>query len=223
MVDITNIDVSNLGTVGSTISAAGDWLLNIGMIIGIVAVVAIIFYFVWREFQYKIPVSLYRIVSGNKFIEVSDRAWINKRKGEIKLKKSKVVQSIPANNFFVKTLKGWKLHGQWDGYKAVQWQELSFNSPLSFNSDQYDVFTQMGHRVKNAAIRHSELSFWDKYGSPIMMMSTVLVIAVIFIVLFDSVGNLGPSIQAGLQAWGEAVKEASSNVGVQQIAGASGG
>lgn len=206
MVDLANFDVADGNQIGQYISVAGEWAVNLAVILGAVALTGVILYFVWREIQYKIPVTLHRIVGQNQIIESKDRAWINKRKGEIRLRKTKVEQTIPANKFFVKTLKSWRLYGQWDGHKAIQWQSLNYTSPLTFEPDTYDVYNQMGWRIRNAAIRHANESFFEKYGNQIMFMSTVLVIAIVLIILFDSVGNIGPSIQGGLTEWARVIE-----------------
>lgn len=213
MVNLTDFNVADTGQIGQYINVIGQWTVNIIFIlVGTAAAIALLYFF-WRELQFNIPVTLHRIVGQNQIIETKDRAWINKRKGEIKLKKTKVEQTIPANKFFIKTLKGWKLYGQWDGHKAIQWQQLNYNSPLSFEPDTYDVYNQMGWRIRNAAIRHANQSFFEKYGNQIMFMSTVLVIAIVLIILFDSVGNIGPAIQSGLSEWAKVVE----NLGTQRI------
>ena len=210
MVDLQNIQGINTEQLAST---AGDWLVTLAAIVlGSVVFLFLAWYF-YRELQFKIPIALHRVVGDGQIIESNDRLRINKKKGEIQTKKTKIKQTIPDPKFFLKTLKGWKLYGRWDGHQAIQWQQLKYNSPLSFEPDTYDVYTQMGYRIKNAAARHADQNFFDKYGNQIMMMTTVLVIAVVLIVLFDKVGELGPSIRAGLGEWAQAAK----NVNVQQV------
>lgn len=211
--DLTNVDLSDTGTINNFIGTAGDWAATLGIILLSVLLFAVIAYFFWRELQFKIPVSLHRVVGDKQIIESKDKARINKRKGEIILKKTKVVQSIPDTKFLVKTLKGWKLYGRWDGHKIIQWQKLSYNSPLTFEPDTYDVYNQMAYRIKNAAARHLDQSFFEKFGSQIMLMTTVLVIAVVLIVLFDKVGEIGPALRDGLNSWAQAAE----SVNIQRV------
>jgi len=212
MVDLTNINVDSSAMSGF-FNTAGDWAATIGIILISTIVFGILVWYFWRELQFNYKVTLHRVIGDSQIIESHDRAKLNKRLGEIHLKKTKVKQAIPDPKFFVKTLKSWTLYGRWDGNKAIQWQKLAYNSPLNFEPDTYDVYNQMAWRIRNSEKRHLDQGFFDKYGNQIMMMGTVLVIAVVLIVLFDRVGELGPAIQQGLGQWAEAAK----NVNVQRI------
>lgn len=212
MVDLTNIDLNSEGVSGF-LSSAGDVSVTIAFILIAVVFFGVLAWFFYREMQYKIPITLHRVVGDSQIIQSKDRARINKKLGEIWLKKVKVKQAIPDPKFFVKTLKSWTLYGRWDGNKAIQWQKLAYNSPLSFEPDTYDVYNQMAWRIRNSEVRHMDQSFFDKFGNQIMMMTTVLVIAVVLIVLFDKVGDIGPALRDGLVQWAKTIE----TVNIQRV------
>lgn len=181
-------------------------------IMGIVLLVLIItgglgglMWWYWRTLQYKIPVTIHKVLGDNTIVEYYDKARkIGKNaKNDLHLKKLKEYVPNPNPDYYLKTNRGERLYFRWDGGHVFVPQKVVYNSPLQFETATYNVLSQMAWRIKERAERHKNKGFWDLYGSIIVWTGVIMVSAITLWILFTklelvagAINNLASSVSA---------------------------
>jgi len=179
------------------------------IVLGVIAIMAGVgfgLWYYWRTLQYKIPVTIHKVVGDSKVpIELYDKARKIKKddKNELHLKKLKEKIFNPSSDYYVKTHRGERLYFRWDGGHVFVPQKVVYNSPLNFEPATYNILAQMAWRIKERAERHKNKGFWDLYGSIIVWTGVIMVSAITLWILFSklelvagAINNLASSVSS---------------------------
>lgn len=152
-----------------------------------IAVLAFFVWYVWRELQYKIPVTIHE--ANNKgYIrrQFTDKAKKIRRgeKNFLRLKKLKEEINNPPGDFYVNNGKNGLLYLRWDGGHILEPQKVAYNSPLTFEPAQYNILVKMAQRISTSAKRHGNVSFWQEYGHIIGWMIFIVLTSITMWILF---------------------------------------
>lgn len=200
--------------IGSLTANFGGFLSVLGSIFTVLFVVLLfgaIMFYIFREMQFKLPVVIHKVLGDGSVIEIKDvaRKFTKNGQNELKLKKLKEVVSNPPPDYYLKTSKGEKIYFRWDGGHVFVPQKVTYNSPLEFKPATYNILNQMAWRIKTASERHKNKTFWDLYGNIIVWVTVIVLSAVVLIVLFSKLEQVGSALQANANAinsYAEAVK-----------------
>lgn len=200
--------------VGSFTSGFGDFFSVLGTIFSIIfaiGLIGLVGFLLFREMQFKIPVTIHKVLANGSVIEYSDKARKIKKNGqnELKLRKFKDFITNPPGDFYLRTGKGEKLYLRWDGGHVFVPQKVGYNSPLEFTPATYNILNQMTMRIKQAAERHKNKTFWDLYGQIVVWLVVIILSAVVMIVMFSELESVGNALNAVAASVSELAKSTS--------------
>lgn len=170
-------------------------------VLGAVLMAGAVLFLMWlfyRQMQYKIPVTVHKVLDNNNVVEYYDKARkVSKDdRNELHLKKLKTWIPNPPSAFYTKTARGERLYMRWDGGKVFSPQKVTYNSPLVFEPATYNILSQMAWRIKTRAERHRTKSFWDLYGTVIMWTGFIVITAITMWIMFTKLELVAGSINA---------------------------
>ena len=153
-------------------------------------------FFVYRYYQYRIPITLHKVLGDNTVREINIKARMLRKTNELQLGKIKLKINSPPPEFWLSTGKKEKVYFRWDGGQILVPQKVAYNSPLSFTPAQYNIATQMGMRIRQSEERHGKKGFWQEYGAVIMWSGFIIITAVTMWIMFAKLELVAGSINA---------------------------
>lgn len=188
-----------------------EWVIIIGVLVALVGFIGFSF---WEVSQYKIMFRR-KILSGGKFLIMDDKARLVRRgKDERwKLQKCKLIVPVAPPEFTELGANG-KVHvtAYWDGsqhfYSRDETNSKKIKDKYEIELGDYDTFTSQdkdfyANNMKES-LTYGRNQFWEKYGTPIVIGSILIVFFVIFATM---IGEPLTYIKESGAEW----KEASNN------------
>ena len=207
---IPDVSVSGLGTLA---------LWGIGSIL-FFCVAGVITYFVVQRFKYNKTIVLYRKIGGKPIRALTDKGMFERvgSAGDFWCRLRKTKKILPRPRIEIGKDEYWyyqRKDGEWINFELEDIDETMSKAKIRY--DDEDMRLQRLGIQKNLLSRFQKLSFWQKYGGMIMSLIFILVVSVMFIVLFKTMGDSWT--QAGQMA--EAVRDMANQV--QQLSTRIGG
>ncbi len=198
---IPNISMSDVGTLA---------IWGIGALIFFILAGVVTYYLVQR-FKYNKTVVLFKKVGGKPTRVLTDKGMFERvgNAGDFwcRLRKSKKI--LPRPRIEIAKDEFWfyqRKDGEWINFELEDIDETM--KRLKVRYDDEDMRLQRLGIQKNLLQRFQKLTFWQKYGGMIMSLIFVLVVSVMFIVLFKTMGDSWS--EAGQMA--EAVRDMANQV-----------
>lgn len=177
----------------------------------VIALIGVGVYFLVQRMQYNKKIILWAKIGGKltriqedtgKFerVGISGDQWCRLRKAKKILPRPRI--AVAKNEFWFYQRKD----GEWINFDLEDIDDKFEKASIKY--DDEDMRLQRLGIQKNLIARFQKATFWQKYGGMIMSLIFVLVVAIMFILLFKTMGDSW--VQAGEMA--EAVKEMANQV-----------
>lgn len=203
---------------GSGFSSGLSAIVDIMLWVFIASMFFVLFYYMWREFQFKYLVTIHE-VDKNGFVKYEKTVKARKitKDQELQLKKTMFGKAyakipIPGADYWKRAGKTWKLYLQHDGVQAYAPAIPSYNSPLTFTIDDYAVYNQFVHQGKKAVDRHQKNTFWNENKGAIMFISAMAFAILIIIISLEKASDIAEQMFRAAQANAATVKEVGKQV-----------
>lgn len=192
-------------------------------------ILGLAFFLIWNHYKYNIKIKLYKRVGGRIKPTGDDVGMLQRigSAGDYWLVTKKFKKKLPRPRIWIEKNLCWyyeREDGEWINFELGDIDDQMKQAGAYYVDE--DMRLQRLGIQKNLEERHKKLTFWQQYGTTIMMVIFVVIVTICLVVLFKELKALPQAMTSSAEAVRDmslAVKDASgcvANSGIKEVPGA---
>lgn len=193
----------------------------------ICGVLGLFFFLIYNHYKYNMTIKLFKKISGRIIPVGEDKGMLQRvgSAGDYWLITKKYKKKLPRPRIWISKNTCWyyeREDGEWINFELGD-IDAQMKQAGAYYVDEDMRLQRLGIQ-KNLEERHKKLTFWQQYGTTIMMVIFVVIVTICLIVLFKELKALPSSLTQSAEAVRDmalAVKDSSNCVagGMNNLAG----